>query len=348
MSGEMTSTWSRGGLVEVPACPMCDSSQRTFITETRDAMTGRTDPWRLWSCDSCRSEWLDPRPDDASLPFAYDFDYVTHRDVSAPVRGGLLLAAIQGYLKRRHGFDGLPASVPAGWLLGCVPPLRLKLDYYARHLGAGRGRTLLDVGCGNGAFLDVARQMGWDAEGVDPDPAAVRVCLNKGLKVTQGFIGDISADRRRAGWDAITLSHSLEHAPRPRVLLHEVAELLVPGGRAWIGIPNPQSRGARLFGAAWESHDAPRHLCLPSADAMESACRGAGFADVRFARRGAHSGRLYRRSAEIESESGVTFHRRMAWTNRLQALVTDLLATVSGRGGDELVVIATLGTGEAS
>ena len=62
-----------------------------------------------------------------------------------------------------------------------IEPLRLKLDYYARHL-QGTPSRLLDVGCGNGGFLLRAREMGWKAEGCDPDPQAVQTCRNLGLQ----------------------------------------------------------------------------------------------------------------------------------------------------------------------
>jgi 2-polyprenyl-3-methyl-5-hydroxy-6-metoxy-1,4-benzoquinol methylase len=336
----MAHTWSRGGLLTVPVCPMCSGSSRVTIGEATDAMVSSPDRWPLWRCEKCRSQWLDPRPDDASLPAAYDFDYITHRAEAGPARSGFLSSLIDGYLARRFRLQRDGANGLGAWLFPLVPPLRMKLDYYGRHLQPGKGRTLLDIGCGSGDFVATAGLMGWNAEGVDPDAAAVAVCRGRGVVVTEGFVEQIEANKQVGYWDAVTMSHCVEHVADPAALLDQVHAMLAPGGEVWLGLPNPESIGARYFGLDWESIDAPRHLVLPTQAALVTACHAAGFESVRLKRRGAHTGRLFRRSAEIarsRGRRGLRYGRNVIF---ILSLYADLVATLTPRWGDETVLVA--------
>jgi 2-polyprenyl-3-methyl-5-hydroxy-6-metoxy-1,4-benzoquinol methylase len=310
------------------------------LGEATDAMVPSPDSWPLWRCETCRSQWLDPRPDDASLPAAYDFDYITHRAEGGPARAGFVSSLINGYLASRFQLKRDGGSRLGAWFFPCVPPLRMKLDYFGRHLQPGKGRSLLDIGCGSGDFVATAGFMGWNAEGVDPDAAAVAVCRSRGIVVTEGFVEQIEANKQVGYWDAVTMSHCMEHVPNPGALLAQVHAMLAPGGEVWLGLPNPESIGARYFGLDWESIDAPRHLVLPTQAALIGACRAAGFESIRLKRRGAHSGRLYRRSVEIaraRGRHGIRFNRHVV---SLLSLGADLLATLTARWGDETVLVA--------
>lgn len=46
--------------------------------------------------------------------------------------------------------------------------------------------SVLDVGCGNGKFLEVARRQGWHAVGIEPSEAAARVAAGRGFEVIVG------------------------------------------------------------------------------------------------------------------------------------------------------------------
>lgn len=332
--------WSLGGLVAAPICPMCHGHERASLGSTKDAMRAAEDEWQLWSCRRCHSVWLDPRPDDASIPAAYDFDYLTHGSPQVLQRASWMASLIDGYLNHRFNMRRRPASRWGFPVFSMIPPLRLKLDYFGRHLPSSSGGRLLDVGCGNGDFVALAATMGWDAEGVDPDHAAIAACRARGVRVTHGFVDDLPIEKRSSYWDAITLSHSLEHVPDPRGMLLRMFDMLAPGGTLWVALPNPDAIGARFYGLDWESYDVPRHLSLPGLEVLKSACHEAGFEKVDACRRGAHTGRLYRRSAEIARMRGRRDLRASSPVARLLSLLADILATFSVRYAEENVVIA--------
>ncbi len=124
------------------------------------------------------------------------------------------------------------------------------------------GATLLDVGCGNGRFLQKMRERhAYDVTGVDLSPLAVQAAkVNYGLDVFQGFLED--ARFPDASFDVVTAWWYLEHVPNPVSTLHEIARVLKPGGFLVFGVPNTRSVAAQLFGSRWYHLDCPRHLAL--------------------------------------------------------------------------------------
>ena len=335
--------WSRGRLESVPQCPACGSEQRDAHRFQRHDDGGvMPDVWTMVRCSACQSLYLDPRPDAESLPRAYE-NYYTHQaesnDLPDSGAGGLLWALIHGYLNRRFGMRRQPANRFGALLFSLLEPLRLKLDYYGRHFTRRRfpqpGR-LLDVGCGNGAFLSRAREMGWQVTGCEPDPKAVATCRAQGLSVIQGDVFDPLLDGQR--FDAVTISHVLEHVADPEAMLKRVHALLEPGGVLWVAIPNPDSIGLRVFGAAWRGLHCPFHLCIPSQTQLVPRVGQAGFDSIKLLRRGAHARRLWADSQLIARREKIGTARSFALST-LRAL-TDFLATVSPRWAEETVLIA--------
>ena len=73
-----------------------------------------------------------------------------------------------GYFNDRFGTDFAPAHPLGAWLAWLTPWKRGELESAGRHLPKAKpGQSLLDVGCGNGIFLDFARSAGWQAQGID-------------------------------------------------------------------------------------------------------------------------------------------------------------------------------------
>lgn len=145
---------------------------------------------------------------------------------------------------------------------------------------SGRAR-LLDVGCGFGGFVDVMRQRGWDAEGVDPAPSAVEVATRRGRAVRLGTLEGFSADH--GPYDAVTMFYVLEHLQDPMGALRKVFDLLVPGGTVLIRVPHttPIVQLLAPFGLGGELHDPPFHLYDFSPAVLQEMLRRTGFRAVR-------------------------------------------------------------------
>lgn len=335
--------WSRGTLERVSVCPACGGEQRdprAFCRRDNEVLM--PDVWNYYRCAQCRSVYLDPRPDEKSLPVAYSSYYTHYNEIETLPEGkigGLLWSLIHGYLNVRFGLRRSPATTFGFLLFKCLAPFRLKLDYYGRHLAISRfpqrGR-LLDVGCGNGAFLLRAQEMGWKVVGCEPDADAVSACRRGGLGTIVRDVHD--ATLIPGSFDVITMSHVIEHVDDPKALLERCHRLLRAGGMLWIATPNPQGFGFRTFQEHWIHLHPPFHLCIPSQAQLRALVFVAGFRGIRAIPRGAHARNNWAKSlAIVGQEKGRCPSRPLAMLTRYAC---DLFATVSGSWAEETVLIA--------
>jgi 2-polyprenyl-3-methyl-5-hydroxy-6-metoxy-1,4-benzoquinol methylase len=277
--------WPADGLERVPACPLCGSRARSVLHAGLRDYAFRIAPgdWELQRCGECECAYLDPRPDAATIARAYA-RYYTHGDGTQDpvlVRFGRGIAS--AYLNHRYGTAYPDALAGGQYLAALVPRIAVSLDAgYARHLGppSSEDARLLDVGCGNGAFLQLAAQMGWSAEGIDFDEVAVAAARAAGCNAIQGNLENLPFAKGR--YRHVTLSHVIEHARDPLALLGQCFELLAPGGRLWLETPNLRSFGHGVFGASWRGLEPPRHLVLFDRRSLAGALARAGFTGVEF------------------------------------------------------------------
>jgi SAM-dependent methyltransferase len=136
------------------------------------------------------------------------------------------------------------------------------------------GRRLLDIGCGDGAFLLAARAEGWSVAGTEMNPAPARAA---GIELVGESLEDA---RARAPFDCITLWHTLEHMRDPQATLQSLAGMLAPGGLLLIAVPDAEGFQARLFGPSWFHLDVPRHLYHFGSRSLKALLKQSGFAPV--------------------------------------------------------------------
>lgn len=295
-----TQPWPEEGLEHLGRCPVCGSGERELLHEALKDEVFFCAPgyWTMWRCEGCRSGYLDPRPTVATIGQAYG-NYYTHRAAGSRADSSSLgwfrrirRALSNGYLNARYGTDYQPASRLGSGLASLLPRQREALDVQFRWLPKPvGGQCVLDVGCGNGGFLLKAREAGWQVMGVDPDPDAVRIAQQKGLEVR---LGSIEAFVDEAGlFDAITLSHVIEHVHDPKSVLAEAYRLLKPGGVLYLDTPNIDSRGSRVFGRHWRGIETPRHLMLFSFSGLQQLLQRCDFSIIELQRRRTKSSSLF-------------------------------------------------------
>ncbi len=113
-----------------------------------------------------------------------------------------------------------------------------RLETIAR-LAASPGR-LLDVGCATGEFLGLARERGWEVQGTELSPYAVKVARAAGLPVTPGELWEAALPAE--AFDVVTCWHVLEHVTDPRRVVREIRRTLRPGGVLVLATPNLDDR----------------------------------------------------------------------------------------------------------
>jgi ubiquinone/menaquinone biosynthesis C-methylase UbiE len=126
---------------------------------------------------------------------------------------------------------------------------RKHLEPMQRVTGAPANRRLLDVGAYIGVFVQVAREAGWAAEGLEPSMWAVALAKQQGLPITQGTLAESHLPDQ--SFDVITLWDVIEHFDSPKAELQHVWRLLKPGGHVVIHTIDIDSITARLMGSRW-------------------------------------------------------------------------------------------------
>ncbi|MFQ5900905.1 MAG: class I SAM-dependent methyltransferase [Thermodesulfobacteriota bacterium] len=148
---------------------------------------------------------------------------------------------------------------------------------------SGRKGKLLDVGCGEGLFLELAGKEGWDTTGVEFSPFAARYGRDKlGLNIFQGEL--TNAEFPDNTFDAVTMWHVLEHTQDPVAALREARRVLKDDGVFILAVPNLNNyiyqwvyrlvKGRKMH--LFDPDDRELHLCHFTPEtirlALEKAC----------------------------------------------------------------------------
>ena len=157
----------------------------------------------LYICEECGSYFYDPFP-------VLDYkDYESELGVRHYVEVGAGIESIASYL--------LPA------------------------LEESSGGSLLDVGCGFGFSLDLARRLrGWDTWGVEPGLQADLGATHLGLSIERCMLKD-SKQLKGRSFDIIFSSEVLEHLDNPFDFVQSLKERLSPGGILVLTTPNAEA-----------------------------------------------------------------------------------------------------------
>jgi 2-polyprenyl-3-methyl-5-hydroxy-6-metoxy-1,4-benzoquinol methylase len=123
--------------------------------------------------------------------------------------------------------------------------------FFIRKHIAKRGK-LLDIGCGNGRLLYLAKENGFQVKGIEISPSLAESVSNKlAIEVTAGDFFNYDSSNER--FDLIVLRHVLEHLPDPVIALRKIHSLLNEDGYALLEFPNIRSFNfelKRLFNKA--------------------------------------------------------------------------------------------------
>ena len=139
-----------------------------------------------------------------------------------------------------------------------------------------RTGKILDVGCMFGFLLDEARAAGLVPSGIELSAGPARAAAERGHEVFTGTIEAFRARHPDARFSAIFAQHVLEHVEDPRSFLAAAKQLLEPGGRLVICVPNFEARLRRLAPSGWGWYQVPVHLHHFSSRALRRLVGDAG------------------------------------------------------------------------
>ena len=124
---------------------------------------------------------------------------------------------------------------------------------------APEGARICDVGCERGELLNALKETGCRVVGTQMSrPAAEYARRTFGIDVVLGELPDAPFAHDR--FDAVLFLNVLEHLPDPDTYVRQAAQMLAPGGRVWVEVPNAGSFTAKLTRKNWLHHDPENHL----------------------------------------------------------------------------------------
>jgi glycosyltransferase involved in cell wall biosynthesis/2-polyprenyl-3-methyl-5-hydroxy-6-metoxy-1,4-benzoquinol methylase len=227
----------------VKACHVCEGTRIYYLFSSAD--------YRVVRCEDCGLIFLNPQPSDEELGQIYGVDYFLGSETE---EGRRLAREIKQATAKSY------------------------LAEIARYRGAAVGR-ILEVGCGEGDFLELAEVSGWTVTGIEYSPAA---CERARSRIKSGKIvcGELQGAQLGAEqFDLCVISDVIEHVRSPLNFLREIHRVLKPGGVLFVATPSTDSWSARLLKQKWMEFKA-EHVTYFDRQTLHTALFKSGFREV--------------------------------------------------------------------
>ena len=228
-------------MIHYTACPICSSNNIQEELSAKD-YTVSQNIFSIWHCNNCTVRFTQDVPaQDAIGAYYASENYISHSDTKKGIINSLY------HLVRKRTLGG-------------------KRRLVINETGMVKG-SILDIGCGTGAFLQTMQAADWSITGLEPDVVArAKAAELYNIQPQEpGRLFELPA----ASFSAITMWHVLEHVHELHAYIKQIANLLAANGKAFIAVPNYTSKDADIYKAYWAAYDVPRHLYHFSPQSME-------------------------------------------------------------------------------
>lgn len=271
-------SWPLEYTESISCCPYC--SQKISNIEYSgliDCTFGNAPgKWNYYKCQTCKSLYLNPRPNNEKIYLAYS-KYYTHglTNINSIVKlknkiKNEIFFQVYGIKNNHRLFCDKTPLIFFIWMDKWIN----KFFGFVEIVSSPKGR-LLDLGCGDGSSLEIAKKLGWDVIGIEIDGLAVECSKQKGLHAIEG---DYRLLREYENYfNCIICSHVLEHLDRPIDALVGMFNSLKKGGMLILSLPNSESILQDFFKEHWRGLECPRHLSIPSLGCLKKILEKIGF-----------------------------------------------------------------------
>lgn len=233
-----------------PKCRVCNENITDEIFLTKDMFMSKKGEFLYYRCQNCGCVQISDFPQ--NLPEFYPNEYCDSFGLAGAKVGSILKNIITKTSFYRY------------------PVIYNFLNYYEildervktiRTLRLQQNVTILDVGAGDGYFLNALMNLGFNnVYGLEPyGQESIKP------KIVKGTIRDLEKGQT---FDVITYNDSFEHIWDPKSELIEMYKHLNFGGIGIIRLPIAAS-GFRQYRQYWFELDPPRHFYLHTLKSME-------------------------------------------------------------------------------
>ena len=211
------------------SCVLCGAMEFRELFRASDRLYGTTSElFPVVECATCGLVRLEPVPEELSLFYPRNYWFKPGRSLAARLE-----ERYRRLLIRDH------------------------VEFIEKSLRVAG--PILDVGCGGGLLLGVLQERGARVLGLDNSEEAARAAWEQN-RVTV-LLGDfVQAPVATESCALIGMFHVLEHLPNPAGFLKVARDLLRPGGRLVVQVPNLDCWQYGILRRRWNGIDVPRHL----------------------------------------------------------------------------------------
>ncbi|MEP1304654.1 MAG: class I SAM-dependent methyltransferase [Balneola sp.] len=224
-------------------CPICSSADKKIILTTEGM--------GLVKCQSCSLIYLKDIPDESVLYEGYH--------------------EWTGFNLTDYSAESSDVKLKALWYIN-----RQRIETIK---GLKTKGSLLDIGCGSGAFMLTAKEEGFDPSGIDVSDKAIQFIKNElKLNASKDSVSDSEQE-----FDIVTLWHVLEHFLDPVDKLRAIQNKLSRNGMLVGEVPNWNSIKFQLSGKKWEGGNHPLyHRSFFTPNTLQRTFSEAGFSSFKL------------------------------------------------------------------
>ena len=229
-------------MVIYSSCPVCKGTQIQPRLSAKD-YTVSNETFSILSCNDCTHLFTQNVAEQADIGKYYASEnYISHSDTQVGFVNKLYHSIRKKTLQRKKNL----------------------IENETKKLTG----SILDVGCGTGAFLNTMKLGGWKITGLEPDETArAKATSLYGIEPQPSEeIFNLSHNT----YDAITMWHVLEHVHQLHGYVAQLKNMLTDKGKIFIAVPNYTSYDAAHYGEFWAAYDVPRHLYHFSPESMKN------------------------------------------------------------------------------
>ncbi len=221
-------------LLEYINCPFCNSRENKRLFTGKDYQFSKED-FSVLKCASCELVFTNPRVPKDKISSYYPPNYTSYKFSNASSH----------FKKIKKCF---------GYSFG---------NYYwkiLKELKKIKAKNVLEIGPGNGDLLKFLQGYKFNLEAVEFDERCAQKIKESDITCHCGEAEDVLKTLQNEGFDAIIMTHVLEHFYDPKKVLFMIHNLLAKNGILYLTLPDASSLEARLFGKYWKGYDLPRHI----------------------------------------------------------------------------------------